>query len=146
MAKTLIEVFHEEMTTDLPKATLYTFYQDSLLLHRVVMGYKNASPAEQVKIVNRCFHTVVESSETQSTTKPHAMREDRTALTQSPMCGAYARQTGKPCRQPAMRDKKKCRLHGGKSTGRPVKKGLRATAYKKHARRVRWLAKMMKVE
>ncbi len=33
-------------------------------------------------------------------------------------CGAHARTTGKPCRQPAMRNGR-CRLHGGKSTGAP---------------------------
>ena len=33
-----------------------------------------------------------------------------------PRCGAHARQTGKPCKQPAMKNGR-CRLHGGKSTG-----------------------------
>ena len=34
------------------------------------------------------------------------------------LCGAHARRTGKPCRQPAMANGR-CRLHGGKSTGPP---------------------------
>ena len=42
-------------------------------------------------------------------------------------CGAHARQTGKPCGQPAMKNGR-CRLHGGKSTGakkphKPIKHG-----------------------
>lgn len=32
------------------------------------------------------------------------------------LCGAYARQTGKPCKGWAMANGR-CRLHGGKSTG-----------------------------
>src|SRR5262245_61392874 len=34
----------------------------------------------------------------------------------APRCGAHARQTGAPCRAPAMTNGR-CRLHGGKSTG-----------------------------
>jgi len=37
-------------------------------------------------------------------------------------CGAKSKRTGKPCRQPAMQNGR-CRLHGGKSTGRPVISG-----------------------
>ena len=37
----------------------------------------------------------------------------------APRCGAYARTTGQPCRAPAMANGR-CRMHGGKSTGRPV--------------------------
>jgi hypothetical protein len=34
------------------------------------------------------------------------------------LCGAKARQNNnQPCRQPAMLNKERCRLHGGKSTG-----------------------------
>jgi hypothetical protein len=41
----------------------------------------------------------------------------------SPRCGAKNRQ-GKPCQAPAMRGKKRCRLHGGKSTGPKTTEGL----------------------
>ncbi|HAD86506.1 MAG TPA: hypothetical protein DCG48_04005 [Rhodospirillaceae bacterium] len=37
----------------------------------------------------------------------------------APRCGAKNRQ-GKPCQSPAMRGKKRCRLHGGKSPGAPL--------------------------
>jgi len=44
------------------------------------------------------------------------------------LCGAKARQNNhQPCRQPAMRAKNRCRLHGGKATG------PKTLAGKKHA-------------
>jgi hypothetical protein len=41
----------------------------------------------------------------------------------APRCGAYARTTGKTCKSPAMANGR-CRMHGGKSTGRPEIHGL----------------------
>lgn len=41
-----------------------------------------------------------------------------TNLRAAPRCGAINR-AGKPCQCPAMRDRKRCRLHGGKNTGAP---------------------------
>jgi hypothetical protein len=38
-------------------------------------------------------------------------------------CGARNRQ-GQPCRCPAMRGKRRCRLHGGKSPGARTKEGI----------------------
>lgn len=35
----------------------------------------------------------------------------------APRCGAKAKSTGQPCLGMAMRGKKRCRLHGGRSTG-----------------------------
>ena len=40
-------------------------------------------------------------------------------MQRAPRCGARTR-SGNPCRAPATRDKARCRMHGGKSTGRPV--------------------------
>jgi hypothetical protein len=37
----------------------------------------------------------------------------------APRCGATTRRKT-PCRAPAIRGKARCRMHGGKSTGRPV--------------------------
>src|SRR5262245_50160129 len=34
-------------------------------------------------------------------------------------CGAKTR-SGTPCRKPALRSKRRCQLHGGKSTGAPL--------------------------
>ena len=51
------------------------------------------------------------------------MHEARTALALHPKCGAYARTTGKPCKNPAMKNGR-CRMHGGKSSGRPIIHGL----------------------
>ena len=47
------------------------------------------------------------------------MQKALAALQNHPRCGAYARQTGKPCMGWAMKNGR-CRMHGGKSTGRPV--------------------------
>src|SRR5436309_334684 len=41
----------------------------------------------------------------------------------APRCGARNRQ-GQPCRCPAMRGERRCRLHGGKSTGARTKEGI----------------------
>lgn len=45
-------------------------------------------------------------------------RTDSDLLTAARLCGAKNRH-GLPCRCPAMRGKKRCRLHGGKSPGAP---------------------------
>ena len=54
----------------------------------------------------------------------------------APRCGARNRQ-GKPCQCPAMRGKRRCRLHGGKSTGAKTKAGVQRirAAHWKHGRR-----------
>jgi hypothetical protein len=60
----------------------------------------------------------------------------------APRCGARNRQ-GKPCQCPAMRGKRRCRLHGGKSTGAKTKAALqriRAAHWKDGSRSERLLA------
>ena len=47
----------------------------------------------------------------------------------SPRCGAYARTTGQPCQAPAIKGKARCRMHGGKSPGRPKLHGRYSQAY-----------------
>jgi hypothetical protein len=47
-------------------------------------------------------------------------------------CGARRKSDGRPCQQPAMRNKTRCRLHGGKSTGPRTPEGL------ERARKARW--------
>ena len=37
----------------------------------------------------------------------------------APRCRAHSRKTGQPCRAPAIRDRKRCRMHGGKGSGAP---------------------------
>ena len=49
--------------------------------------------------------------------QPHVQR--KLAMHYSPRCLAKSRAGGQ-CQMPAMRGKKRCRLHGGKSTGRPI--------------------------
>ena len=52
------------------------------------------------------------------------MKKARKALEELPRCAAYSRQTGQPCRNAVMSNGKgRCRMHGGKSSGRPPKHG-----------------------
>lgn len=54
------------------------------------------------------------------------------ATATAPRCGARAR-AGTPCRCPAVRGRKRCRLHGGCSTGPTTAAGL------ERCRRARWV-------
>ena len=65
----------------------------------------------------------------------------------SPRCGAHSRRTGKPCRNPAMKNGR-CRMHGGKSPGAP--RGERNGNYRhggrtQQAKAVRLLLRLSKV-
>ena len=55
------------------------------------------------------------------------------------LCGAHTRQ-GHPCRRPAMRGRRRCRLHGGLSTGPRTAEGLA------RSRRARWIHGRYSVE
>jgi len=59
-------------------------------------------------------------------------------------CGAHARTTGKPCRQPAMTNGR-CRIHGGKSTGRPISTGLHTKEAKGLQKQVSQMIREMKL-
>jgi len=43
-------------------------------------------------------------------------------------CSAQSKRTKQQCRSPAMRDKKVCRIHGGKSTGPKTEEGRKRCA------------------
>ncbi len=66
------------------------------------------------------------------------------ALRKHPRCGAKTRR-GTPCQSPAMRGKKRCRIHGGLSTGPPLgsqnnlKHGLHTREATRYRRLVREL-------
>jgi hypothetical protein len=51
--------------------------------------------------------------------KGNPMQKAREALALAPKCGAHCRTTGESCKNAAMANGR-CRMHGGKSTGRPV--------------------------
>ena len=40
------------------------------------------------------------------------------------LCWARCKRTGWPCRNPAVKGKERCRMHGGKSTGAETKEGI----------------------
>ena len=67
-------------------------------------------------------------------TKP--MHEARKALALHPRCGAHCRTTGNPCKNPAMLNGR-CRMHGGKATGRPITHGRNTKAAKQERAKVR---------
>lgn len=71
------------------------------------------------------------------------MHEARGALKEHPRCGAHCRTTGNPCRNPAMKNGR-CRMHGGKSTGRPIIHGMNTKTKKKQYAEARRLLTTLK--
>ena len=71
------------------------------------------------------------------------MREARAALALHPRCGAHCRTTGNPCRAPAMANGR-CRMHGGKSIGRPIIHGRTTKAAKRERREVREILRALR--
>jgi hypothetical protein len=64
---------------------------------------------------------IVVGAEPAKTGNPTA--QARLVLAAIPRCGARARSTGAPCRQPGLGAGGRCRWHGGASTGAPIKSG-----------------------
>jgi hypothetical protein len=60
----------------------------------------------------------------------------------SPRCGAHARTTGQPCRSPAMKNGR-CRMHGGKGSGRKPTHGRYTKQAVEERREVRLLLRML---
>ena len=58
-------------------------------------------------------------------------RFDTHRLNAAARCGAKSKRTGEPCRGPAVRGKRVCRMHGGAGGGAP--KGQRNGNYKNGA-------------
>ena len=58
------------------------------------------------------------------------------------LCGAKIR-SGHPCRKPTLKRKRRCRLHGGASTGPKTAEGKAriAAAQLKHGRDINWRAR-----
>ena len=59
-------------------------------------------------------------------------------LAEHPRCGAYCRTTEQACRQPAMPNGR-CKMHGGKATGRPITSGRYTKEADRKRREVREL-------
>lgn len=51
------------------------------------------------------------------------------------LCGAHCRTTGQPCRNHQMANGR-CRMHGGKSTGRPITTGRNTAEAKRQQRAI----------
>lgn len=70
--------------------------------------------------------------------QPNPMHQAREALARHPKCGAHCRTTNAPCKSAAMANGR-CRMHGGKSTGRPVTHGQRTKASVANRRKIKAL-------
>jgi len=57
--------------------------------------------------------------------QPNPMEKALEALKTAPKCLAHARTTGEPCKNASMANGR-CRMHGGRSTGRPIIHGLKS--------------------
>ena len=53
----------------------------------------------------------------------NSMQKALDALKLAPKCGAHCRTTGESCKNASMKNGR-CRMHGGKSTGRPKTHGM----------------------
>ena len=69
---------------------------------------------------------------------PNPMEKALEALKTAPKCLAYARTTGEPCKNASMKNGR-CRMHGGKSTGRPITHGLRTKINIENVAKVKYL-------
>lgn len=59
------------------------------------------------------------------------------------LCGAHCRTTGQPCKNHPMANGR-CRMHGGKSTGRPITSGLHTKEAKAQRRQFSELLSSMR--
>jgi hypothetical protein len=74
--------------------------------------------------------------------RPNPMEKALEALKTAPRCLAYARTTGQPCKNASMPNGR-CRMHGGKSTGRPITHGLRTRKSKQNVTEVKYLINLI---
>jgi len=70
--------------------------------------------------------------------QPNPMEKALEALKTAPRCLAHARTTGQPCKNASMKNGR-CRMHGGKSTGKPITHGLRTKINIENVAKVKYL-------
>jgi hypothetical protein len=71
------------------------------------------------------------------------MQQARAALALQPRCGARCRRTGQPCRNPAMKNALRCRMHGGRAGRKPIH-GRYAKAAIEEKRKIRALIRAVR--
>jgi hypothetical protein len=69
---------------------------------------------------------------------PNPMEKALEALKLAPKCLAFARTTGQPCKNASMPNGR-CKMHGGKSTGRPITHGQRSKEADKNRKEIKFL-------
>ncbi len=72
------------------------------------------------------------------------MKNRANPMHSAPRCGAHARTTGKPCMAPAIKGKLRCRMHGGKSPGRPKTHGRYSKEAVEYRARMRAISRGLK--
>jgi hypothetical protein len=60
---------------------------------------------------------------------PHGTMSSRPDFRDMPKCQAKAKSTGQRCKNVAMKGKRVCYIHGGKSTGAKTEQGKRRSKY-----------------
>ena len=75
--------------------------------------------------------------------RPNPMEKALEALKSAPRCLAHARTTGQPCKNASMPNGR-CKMHGGKSTGRPITHGLKTLKNKRNLKIVSEVLKFLK--
>jgi len=76
-------------------------------------------------------------------TQPNPMQRAFDALKLAPKCGAFARTTGETCKNASMANGR-CRMHGGKSSGRPITHGQRTKLAKQNRLQVREILSLLR--
>jgi hypothetical protein len=73
------------------------------------------------------------------------MRDEPKQLRDAPRCGAHARTTGQPCRSPRVKNRPKCRMHGGApGSGGPRDEGNGNFKHGKYTHRAKELSKVFR--
>ena len=68
------------------------------------------------------------------------MKKSNNPLHEQPLiCGAHARTNGQPCKNAPVTGSTRCRMHGGKRSGRPVVTGLHTNQAKNERRQIKEL-------
>ena len=90
-------------------------------MHRAASSQESLEAQESPQNISQDIPRVIRDEHGNSRGNPNT----------APRCGARTRQ-GRPCMAPAIKGKRRCRLHGGKSTGPRTPEGL------ERSRRARW--------
>lgn len=104
-----------EGLNDANKRHVRRYVARSYNIHRRLRGYKTTRAV--IRCAGHSMRDVVASYvdyEAEQKAKAKAQAHELTLL---PKCGAKTKRTGAPCKSPVIKGRKRCKMHGGKSTG-----------------------------